>query len=154
MVLTLCTKKGHPILSAKFDGRGGGFSGEGQCTRQKSAADPYRKRKLDLKLKVAKRENYPLFVVSFEESDPLQEDTTLTIVDGIVGQVLTRKRACAHKDWKEQMGLLPSHVKHDKIQTLIWGREAVAELSGTRSVLRLGSVNAKLSRRISSEIRK
>src|SRR5437667_9480633 len=85
---TLCTRSGRPILSIEFDGLGKGFSRRGEYVQQAATADSHRKLKLDLKLKVAKNEKYPFFVVSFEESKALDQNTNLTIVDGIIGQVL------------------------------------------------------------------
>ena len=65
---TLCTKDGQPILSIEFDGLGEGFSRQGEYHQQTATVDPYRKLKMDFKLRIARNEAYPFFVVSFEES--------------------------------------------------------------------------------------
>jgi hypothetical protein len=130
---TLCTKSGLPILSIEFDGLGKGHSRQGEYVQQEPTRDPHRKLKLDLKLKVAQKEKYPFFVVSFEESKPLHEDVGLTIVDGIIGQILARQELQEslrtmydeHKDYIES--LHPS-LQHEYVQDLVWDAEIQAEL--------------------------
>lgn len=130
---TLCTKSGRPILSVEFDGLGKGFSRRGEYLQQVTTTDPHRKLKLDLKLKVAKNEQYPFFVVSFEESRVLDQDTNLTIVDGIIGQVLAKQELqkslkTLYNDHRERIESLPSSSQHDYIQDLVCDAETLAEL--------------------------
>jgi len=130
---TLCTKSGQPILSIEFDGLGKGHSRQGEYVQQEPTPDPHRKLKLDLKLKVAQKEKYPFFVVSYEESRPLHEDVGLTVVDGIIGQILAKQELQEslqtlygkHKDHIES--LHPS-LQHEYIQDLVWDAEIQAEL--------------------------
>ncbi len=42
------------------------------------------------KLRAAARARYPLFVISGEEVEHLDEQASLSVVDGIVGQILSR----------------------------------------------------------------
>jgi hypothetical protein len=86
--ITVCTKEHRPLLSLEFDGIGHGFSRRGEYMQVVPTSDPYRKLKLDLKLRLAKEDQYPLFVISYDEKNPASPSTTLTIVDGIIGQVL------------------------------------------------------------------
>lgn len=130
---TLCTKSGRPILSIEFDGLGKGFSRHGEYVQQTTAVDPHRKLKLDLKLKIAQKENYPFFVVSFEESSILDQDTNLTIVDGIIGQVLAKKELrksieTLYEDNREAIESLPSSAQHEYVQDLVLEAETIAEL--------------------------
>lgn len=130
---TLCTKNGRPILSVEFDGLGGGFSRQGEYVQRKVTTDPYRKLKLDLKLKIAQREKYPFFVVSFEEAKALNEEISLTIVDGIIGQVLAKHELhkslqTLYEDHKEQIEALPPSSQRDYIQDLVLDAETLAEL--------------------------
>lgn len=130
---TLCTKYGSPVLSIDFDGLGKGFSRNGEYVQQAETVDPYRKLKLDLKLKLAQNEKYPFFIVSFEESNVLDQDINLTIVDGIIGQVLAKKEflkstETLYEDYRETIELLPSSAQHDYIQDLVWDAETLAEL--------------------------
>jgi hypothetical protein len=130
---TLCTKNGRPILSVEFDGLGKGFSRRGEYLQQEPTIDPHRKLKLDLKLRVAKKEEYPFFVVSFEESKVLDQDTNLTIVDGIIGQVLAKQELqeslkTLYDDHRERIESLPLGSRHDYIQELVLDAETLAEL--------------------------
>jgi hypothetical protein len=88
---TLCNSSYRPLLSIEFDGMGGGFSRDGIYVPGRIGTDPMRKVKLDFKLKCAKKLDYPFFVVSYEEAEPLDKEDTLTILDAIIGQVLARK---------------------------------------------------------------
>ncbi len=132
---TLCTKEGRPILSVEFDGLGKGFSRRAEYLQQAPTTDPHRKLKLDLKLKVAQREDYPFFVVSFEESNSLHEDIGLTIADGIIGQVLARRES--HEmlqsffdsiEYRDRIESLPSNSQYDYVQELVWDAGTLAEL--------------------------
>jgi hypothetical protein len=111
---TLCTKNAKPILSIEFDGLGKGFSKNGEYIPAKTH-DPYRKLKMDLKLRIANMFNYPFFIISEKETKPFKKlrltselkpkiveikyasyncriiDLELTIVDGIIGQILAKK---------------------------------------------------------------
>lgn len=130
---TLCTRSGRPILSIEFDGLGKGFSRRGEYVQQAATVDPHRKLKLDLKLKVAQNENYPFFVVSFEESKVLDQDISLTIVDGIIGQVLAKQEfrksvETLYEDNRDRIESLPSSSQHEYIQDLVLDAETIAEL--------------------------
>ena len=93
---TFCYPNGQPILSIEFDGIGGGFSRNGVYIQQRETVDPYRKLKLDFKLKVAKTVVYPLIVISYEETTPIHEKDSLLIVDGIIGQYLSKEKFMLH----------------------------------------------------------
>ena len=90
---TLCQKETEkPIMSIEFDGLGHGFSHEGKYIQVRQSKDPFRKLKFDLKLRVAQKTSYPYIIVSLEEAQPFSEDLELTIVDGLIGRILARKR--------------------------------------------------------------
>jgi phage anti-repressor protein len=90
---TLCEKEtDKPIMSIEFDGLGHGYSHEGKYVQVTQSEDSFRKLKFDLKLRLAQRVSYPYIVISFDEADPFTEDLELTIVDGLIGRVLARKR--------------------------------------------------------------
>ena len=95
---TLCERPTHrPLLSIDFDGLGHGFSHftglEGpEYIETFPAKDPYRKLKFDLKLRLCYGLAYHYLVVSCEEAYPFEEDLGLTIVDGVIGRILSHKR--------------------------------------------------------------
>ncbi len=90
---TLANKKeDKPILSVEFDGIGCGFDKDGVYvpTVDFQKIDPCRKLKLDLKLRVCKSANYPLVVVSYDELTHISQQEQITVLDGIIGQILSR----------------------------------------------------------------
>ncbi len=90
---TLTNKqKDKPILSVEFDGIGCGFNKDGVYIPQRPTDefDPYRKLKLDLKLRVCKEAGFPLVIVSYEEISCISQVEQMTVLDGIIGQILSR----------------------------------------------------------------
>jgi hypothetical protein len=82
---------GGPLLSIEFDGIGGGYSRGRHYIPSRSTPDTRREWKMNFKLRAAARAHYPLFVISGEEVAHLDKAASLTIVDGIVGQVFSRR---------------------------------------------------------------
>jgi hypothetical protein len=74
----------------EIDGFGGGYSHGRDYVPSRSTPDERRAWKMRFKLRAAARAHYPLFVISGEEVEHLDEEASLTIVDGIVGQILSR----------------------------------------------------------------
>jgi len=92
---TICDKKDRPLMCIEFDGMGGGYSREGKYIPNLKIIPlkgrELRKRKLELKLRIAKEHQFPFFVVSFEETKELiPEKIHLTILDGIIGKTIGR----------------------------------------------------------------
>lgn len=130
---TLCKKDGKPLLSIEFDGLGHGFSKGGEYIQLvQNPEDPYRKLKLDLKLKIAERVGYPLFVASYDEKEPIGPDLHLTIVDGIIGMTLAGKHCQYIIDNlplnEEPISTLSENELHEYIESSVWEAEFRAEL--------------------------
>ena len=89
----LCKKDGHPILAIDFDGLGGGFDRDGEYVQVEATQDRFRKRKFDIKLQFARLNNFPYHIVSSEEFSFLGEGIKLTVVDGIIGSEIAKKKA-------------------------------------------------------------
>lgn len=89
--LTFCDLDGRLLFSIDVDEVGGGFSCRDVYNEGREPLAPAQKKEIEFKLKVANTANYPLIVVSDEEIQPMaiDEDESLTIVDGIVGQLVT-----------------------------------------------------------------
>ncbi len=88
---TICDKnKDKPLMCIEFDGRSGGYNREGEYIQIKN--DPDRKRKLELKLRIANENDFPFFIISFPETEKtdLSEKLHLTVIDGIIGQTLAQ----------------------------------------------------------------
>lgn len=88
---TFCGKEDQPILSIEFDGLGDGFNRNGKYVQQKRTDDELRRLKFDLKLRVCREVDYPFFIVGSEEAQNIGPELHEIIVDGIVGQVLSKK---------------------------------------------------------------
>jgi hypothetical protein len=131
---TLCNKDNdEPILSIEFDGIGKGFSRDGEYVRVKKPKSKYRKRKMDLKLKIAEELNYPFFVISFEETEKIHPEINLTIVDGIIGKYITQKKLPtafkeAVENYREYLDALPDETKKEYIFEFFIGVEVENEL--------------------------
>jgi hypothetical protein len=89
--LTFCDLDGRLLFSIDVDEAGGGFSCRDVYNEGREPLAPAQKEEIEFKLKVANTANYPLIVVSDEEIQPMvvDEDESFTIVDGIVGQLVT-----------------------------------------------------------------
>lgn len=117
---TLCTKEGQPVMSIEFDGLSHGFSRRGEyiAVRDAPSNDPKRHWKLNLKVRLATADDYPLLVVSYHEKNPISKDTHLTIVDGAIGQVLAarhfRQRLTEHvAEAETQLAEMSSTEAHE-----------------------------------------
>ena len=131
---TLCTKMGKPLVSVEFDGMCRGFNRAGQFVQvHPDRRDPNRKWKLDFKLRLCREVNYPFFVVSYQEKNPIGEDTTLAVVDGLIGQVPARRYVDSTigkvvEEHREFMEALPPDELQKYFQDLIIDTEVQAEL--------------------------
>ncbi len=90
----ICDKvNGKPLMCIEFDGltkgynKGDNFKGDKFIREDINST---RKWKFDLKLKIAKENKLPFYIVSYEEFAPLA-DVTLSIIDGIIGHTLASK---------------------------------------------------------------
>ncbi|MFW6025710.1 MAG: DUF2726 domain-containing protein [Candidatus Woesearchaeota archaeon] len=88
----VCDKEYVPILVIEFDGIGGGFSKNGEYIPNFIPTDaPYRKLKLETKLKVCNLNSTPMVVVSFKECDFLKESQDLlSVIDVLIGEAIER----------------------------------------------------------------
>jgi hypothetical protein len=87
---TLCDANDKPLLCIEFDGLKDGFN---VGTRYAHDREPDRWREwiTELKLKVAHGSMFPLFVVGWDHFKDLSDTIKLTIVDGIIGEVLSNR---------------------------------------------------------------
>ena len=89
--LTFCDLDGRLLFSIDVDEVGGGFSCCDVYKEGREPLAPAQKEEIEFKLKVANAADYPLIVVSDEEIQPMDVDDeeSLTIIDGIIGQLVT-----------------------------------------------------------------
>jgi hypothetical protein len=88
---TLCDEKDSPILCIEFDGMQQGFNARLKYYPDRNITNPlpWRKEITELKLKVAFGSDFPFFVVGSKQFQNLPAEANLTILDGIIGEVLT-----------------------------------------------------------------
>ncbi len=126
---TLCTKDDAPVLSIEFDGLGYGFSRDGKYVPVVyDIPDPYRQEKMNRKLRAADKANYPLVILSYFEKEPIGKDLQITLVDGIIGQILSRRRfdELMNERLKEEPDIL-SRLSKREMDDLIDGIEIEAD---------------------------
>ena len=130
---TLCTDAGRPLLSIEFDGMGGGFSRMGEYVQARPVRELRRKEKLDLKLRIARENSYPFFVISGREIRRERRDTRLTVVDGIIGETLEKRelsttipRAVAEE--AEYASSLPDGLREEYLDDVVVEQEVMARM--------------------------
>lgn len=138
---TLCDEQDKPILCIEFDGLEQGFNVRTDYHSRSAdlPPDPWRQKIMDLKLKVAFGSVFPFFVVGSREFADLPSDVGLTIVDGIVGDVLKNKamqeRFTEGFDpaqvgySQEDYDSLSSYEQHEMVQDWVFSVEAEAEMT-------------------------
>lgn len=89
---SICNLDNTPILGIEFDGLGGGISHKNRYYKSEITNDPNREWKLNFKLRLAQQVEYPLIIVSYNETKLINTDESLTILDSIIGQVLYEKK--------------------------------------------------------------
>jgi hypothetical protein len=89
---TLCDINDHAILSIEFDGMNEGFN-LGTRYRAGRQPDPWREQITELKLRVAHGSFFPYFVLASKHFEDLTPEIKLTLVDGIIGEVLAKRAA-------------------------------------------------------------
>ena len=91
---TLCDDSDEPLVCIDFDGYQEGYN-VGTKYHFRTASNGWKEIIYDLKLKVAHGSLFPYFVLSSREFADLSPDIRLTIVDGIIGEVLAKKATTA-----------------------------------------------------------
>jgi hypothetical protein len=89
---TVCDKQDAPLVSIEFDGMQDGFNvGTRYHLRNGSVGRTGRRRMLELKLRCAHASDYPYLVLGSTEFRGLSDSVRLTIVDGLIGEVLSNR---------------------------------------------------------------
>jgi hypothetical protein len=84
----ICSRRDEVVIGVEFDGMGLGYSC-GSIYRPQRQVSERRLRMIELKLKVAFGSNTPFVVVGPQEFVPLGQRCNLSIVDGIIGRILS-----------------------------------------------------------------
>ena len=87
---TLCDKDDTPLVCIEFDGLQEGFN-LGTKYHTHFPSNQWRQEITEFKLKVAHNSLFPFFVVGSRHFADFSDDLRLTIVDGIIGEVLAKR---------------------------------------------------------------
>lgn len=155
---TLCTKDGRPLMAIDFDGMGHGFNRNGEYVVVRETKDPNRKAKFDFKLGYSQQQRFPYYVISYDEIDPIGQDILLIIVDGIIGQELSRAELRERMqqippEELEMIKSLPSDEQSEHLQYLVTDLEVEAEFAHDPIVKKSAQVATELRNR-GCEVRK
>ena len=126
----LCTKDkdGEPLIAIDFDGMGKGFNRGEKYIQEVETSDRFRGDKFDFKLRYARKNNFPYYVIAGEEFEYLDEETNLTIVDGLIGYELAirdfkDRMSSLLEERRDYMNNLPLHDQHEYIQDILLDEE-------------------------------
>lgn len=129
---TLCNENDEPLLCIDFDGFQEGYN-IGTKYHFEAASDRWKETIYNLKLKVAHGSSFPYFVMGSKEFKELSPDIRLTLVDGIIGEVLASKASRAKFAegfspeeigfTQEQFDEFDPETRHDLIQDWVIGVE-------------------------------
>ena len=150
---TLCDENDRPILCIEFDGIKDGFN-VGTEYRFDGPPDPWRELITGLKLKVAHGSMFPFFVVGYDHFKDLAEDVDLTMVDGIIGEVLSSLEThdrIGQGFQPEEVGWtqtdfdnLAPDEQHEVIQDWVIGVEVEAEMKNNPISIRASELERQV----------
>jgi hypothetical protein len=137
---TICDKEDSPILCIEFDGLQQGFNVGATYypDRLIYSPNPWRREITELKLRVARGSFFPFFVIGSKQFRDISENVKMTIVDGIIGEVLASKES--HKtinDFSieklsipaEEFDQMSPQDQHEMIQNWVWYVEIESEFN-------------------------
>jgi len=116
--ITICDKEDRPIMCIEFDGLSNGYNKGSEYIQIKK--DPLRKKKLQLKLRVASRNEFPFFIISYDEEKNISEHIYLTIIDSIIGQTIAKMNflEAANKLINQEINIMDSMNECDRSEYL------------------------------------
>jgi hypothetical protein len=90
---TICDKKDQPLVCLEFDGFQNGFNvGTSYHLSNGTKGRKSRKRKIELKLKVAHGSMFPFLILGSDQFRGLSNSIRLTIADALIGEVMSNRR--------------------------------------------------------------
>lgn len=151
----LCDKQDRPIIGIEFDGLQEGYNiGTKYHQDIFPIQNPWREKILELKLKVAHSSLFPYFVVGSKYFNDITSRVKLTIVDGIIGTIVSNKAVQARFAQgfdplelgysQEAFDDLPRWEKSELIQDWIIGIEVEGEMDNnplSREAAKLYRIN-------------
>ena len=129
---TICDKEDKPLMCIEFDGLSHGYNRGGKYIQIKE--DPLRKKKLELKLKIAIEHGFPFYIISYPEKRYLSEEIHLTVIDGIIGETIAKMKFEEKineylEDSKDILSFISGYERDEYIQDLAISAEVELELT-------------------------
>lgn len=136
---TLCDENDSPIVCIDFDGLQNGFNVGTTYHPSDKELKPrlWRKEITELKLRVARASFFPYFVVGNRQFSKIAQIDKLTIVDGIIGEVITSRKIKDEVNGfsmenlnisEQEFDLLSQDEQQDYIQNWIIEVEVINEM--------------------------
>lgn len=128
---TICDKLDKPLMCIEFDGWSHGYNRGGEYIQ--IVENPLRKKKLELKLKIAIEKNFPFYIIAYDEKVYFSENIHLTVIDGIIGETIAKinfkeKINEYLEDSKDILNSMNEYDRHEYIQDLVISTEVELEL--------------------------
>jgi hypothetical protein len=129
---TICDKENRPKMCIEFDGMSYGYSRENSYIQLKP--DSLRKKKLELKLKIASDHLFPFYIISYPEKKYISEKMYLTVIDGVIGQTIAKQELAGEinkrlEDQKDYLEPMQDFYRDEHIQDLVTSIEVELELT-------------------------
>lgn len=152
---TLCDINDRPIVCIDFDGLQDGFNvGDKYYTGKKpSESSPWRRQIIELKLKVARGSFFPYFIVGYKQFSEISQESKLTIVDGIIGEVISLAKTKHEIDNfsieklsipEDEFNSLSPSQQHELIQDWVMGVEIVNDMENNPVIRRRWQLESEL----------
>ena len=129
---SICDKEDKPLMCIEFDGWSPGYNRGGEYIQ--IMGDPLRKKKLELKLKMAMEHHFPFYIISYDEEMYLSEKIHLTVIDGIIGETIAKMKFRDKineylEDSKDTLSSMSDYERYEYIQDSVISAEVELELT-------------------------
>lgn len=129
---TVCDREDKPLMCIEFDGWSHGYNRGGEYIQ--IVRDQFRKKKLELKLKIAMEHRFPFYIISYNEKRYLLEKIHLAVIDGIIGETIAKMKFRDKineylEDSKDTLSFMSEYERYEYIQDLVTSAEVELELT-------------------------
>jgi len=150
---SICDSNDTPLLCIEFDGLKDGFNVGTTYHPKEPLFSPWRKIITELKLRVAHGSIFPYFVVGSKHFNDTSDQIKLTIVDGIIGEVITFIKSNDKFSEgfnpleigysEDEFNNLSPDIKHDMIQDWVFMIEIEMEFENNPIIKKVSELTQK-----------
>ena len=145
---TVCDKEDKPLMCIEFDGWSHGYNRGGEYIQ--IVEDQLRKKKLELKLKIAMEHHFPFYIISYDEKTYLSEKIHLAVIDGIIGETIAKMKFQDKineylEDSEDILSSMSEYERDEYIQDLATSAEIELELTWNPIAKKAAEIQAVLS---------